>query len=442
MVASMTQTATQQPTRSANERLRILVVHQHYWPEIAATAQILTDLCEDLVELGHHVTVVCGQPSYRQVDKTKLPARELHRGVHIHRVWSYVPSERTIPKRLLHYGSYFASSLGTLLTSERPDVCFVMSTPPLLLGVSGALTRLLRGVPFVYSVQDLYPDIAVHLGVLRAGSLQERLIEQVARRCYKAASALVTLSPGMAGRLAAKGIAADRIHVIPNWADTSSIQPVARDNPFARAHGLAEGFVVQYSGNLGLSQGLESILEAASLLRSFPITFALVGDGNARPMLEAQARERALDNVRFLPPQPRERLSELLGSCDVGLVSMKANVAHDLVPSKLYGIMAAARPVLASVDPGSEAARVVEHCGCGWVVPPEDPEALARGIRRSFEASGEERTKLGQRGRAACEQQYSRSVLTRRYASVLQAVARPIDLTAQRGAPAVTQELG
>jgi colanic acid biosynthesis glycosyl transferase WcaI len=404
--------------------MRVVVIHQHYWPEIAATAQILSDLCEDLAAMGHQVTVLCGQPSYRPLEGlTRLPEREEHRGVRIRRVWSYTPSERSIPKRLVHYGSYFASSLAELLVEERPDVCFVMSTPPLLLGVSGTLNRLLRGVPFVYSVQDLYPDIAVHLGVIREGGVPARVIERVAAACYGAASALVTLSPGMARRLAAKGVPPERIHVVPNWADTSSVKAAERDNAFAREHGLADGFVVQYSGNLGLSQGLESIVGAAELLRDLPITFALVGDGNARAGLERQAAAKQLRNLRFLPPQPRERLSELLSACDIGLVPMKRGVGDDLVPSKLYGIMAAARPVLAGVEPTSEVARVLHEHGCGWVVAPESADALAAGIRTAFEASPAERKERGECGRRVCEEQFSRRALTRRYERVLLAAA-------------------
>jgi len=413
--------------------MRVLVLHQHYWPEIAATAQILSDLCEDLADAGHRVTVVCGHPSYRMLaDSPRSPAREQRRAVEIQRVWSYAPPERTIPKRLAHYGTYFMSSLWAQLTAARPDVCLVMSTPPLLLGISGTLGRALRGVPFVYSVQDLYPDIAVHLGVLRKGGAITRMSEVVARTCYRAAHAVVTLSHGMAQNLAKKGVRHDRIHVIPNWSDTGSVVPAPRDNAFAREHGLAERFVVQYSGNLGLSQGLECVIEAAERLRTLPVTFAVVGDGNARAGLQRVASERGLDNVLFLPPQPRERLAELLAACDVGLVTMKRVVGDDLVPSKLYGIMAAQRPVLAAVGASSEVARVVREHDCGWIVPPESPDELARAIRAIFETPPAERLRRALQGRLACEQQYSRMALTRRYEQVLRASCQSLGAQARR----------
>jgi colanic acid biosynthesis glycosyl transferase WcaI len=369
------------------------------------------------------VRVVCGQPSYRALKLKGLPRSEKHKGVSIERVWSYIPSRRTIPQRLVHYGSYFTTSLLRSLASYKPDVCLVMSTPPLLLGVSGVLLRALKGVPFIYSVQDLYPDIAIHLGVLKPNAPTTHAIEHLNRVCYRAAAALVALSPAMGDRLEAKGVAGERIHVIPNWADTGSVVPCARDNAFARQHGLCDDFVLQYAGNIGLSQGLESIVDAAVELRDLPIKFAMVGDGNARTSLESAVRTRGLNNVLFLPPQPRERLAHVLGACDVGLVSMRRGVAGDLVPSKLYGIMAASRPVLAAVEPGSEVARVVQERQCGWVVGPEHGGQLASGIRAAYEAERGELRRRGANGRRACVQLYSRAAVTRRYHELIEQVA-------------------
>jgi len=405
-----------------NTALRVLVLHQHYWPEIAATAQILTDLCEDLAAAGHHVTVVCGHPSYRSANQAPVAAHETRNGVDIVRVWSYLPKERTIPQRVMHYGSYFSTSLWSALTATKPDVCIVMSTPPLLLGVSGALLKMLRNVPFVYSVQDLYPDIAVHLGVVRENGAVARISNVVANQCYGRAAQLIALSEGMQQRLVAKGIDPTRISVIPNWADTASLLPQARDNAFARAHGLNGTFVVQYAGNLGLSQGLEHVIEAAEQLKDQDITFALIGDGNARPMLELAAKTKRLDRVKFIRPQPRAELGHVLSACDVGLVTMRVGVGNDLVPSKLYGIMAASRPVLAAVESDTEVARVVNKYRCGWVVRAESADALAEGILAARACA--ERTEMGGRGRVACRSEYSRETCTKRYGQALLDVAR------------------
>jgi colanic acid biosynthesis glycosyl transferase WcaI len=398
--------------------VKVALLHQHYWPEIAATAQLVTDLCEDLCADGHSVSVYCGQPSYRETVRRTLPRQERHRGVEIHRVWSYRPEHRTIAGRLAQYSSYFAASLGAIAAHhDPPDVVLVVSTPPLLLGVSGALLRAVRGVPFVYSVQDLYPDVAMDLGVLRPGLLANS-IDQVALGLYRAATRLVAVSESMAVRLVKKGVPPDRIDVIHNWADTDAVTPLPRDNPFARAHGLADGFVVQYAGNVGRSQGLEQLPAAAAALRELPITFVVVGDGDARAALEREVARTHLTNVRFLPPQPRESLAELLASSDVGFVPMRRGIGGDLMPSKLYGIMAAARPVLAAVEDESEVATVVRQSECGFVVPAEDPAALAEVVRQAWTARAE-LPAIGARGREACARLFGRRAATRRYADVL-----------------------
>lgn len=402
------------------KNVRILVLHQHYWPEIAPTGQFLQDVCEDLARAGDSVTVVCGQPSYRFIDgiPKSMPTSEVHRGVAIERVPSYIPEKRSIPRRLLHYGSYFSTSLLKCLIVQKPDVALIMSSPPLLLGLSGALLTALRNIPFVYSVQDIYPDVAVTLGVIKQGPLLSAT-DSISARLYRSAAYSVTLSDGMAEQLAGKGVARSRIEVIPNWADTEALRPLARDNDFARQHRLSDGFVVQYSGNVGLSQGLDHLIDAAHLLRDLPITVVVAGEGNALPELRRKAEELNCRNVRFLPPQPRSVLPSLLASCDVGLVCMKRGVGTSLVPSKLYGLMAAARPVLASVEESTEVARVLRKFSCGQVVTPENPYSLAEGIRSLFLQSKTSLRAMGTAGRAACESFYSRSVSTSQYRDIL-----------------------
>ncbi|MCC7537259.1 MAG: glycosyltransferase family 4 protein [Deltaproteobacteria bacterium] len=403
--------------------MRVLVLHQHYWPEIAATAQVLTDLCEDLVAGGHEVTVVTGQPSYRE--RATLASDEVHEGVHVRRVTTYAPTERTIARRLLHYGVYFGASLTeAVATRPSPDVALIMTTPPLLLGVSATLLRALRGVPFVYSVQDLYPDVAIDLGVLRRGPLATT-IDVVATQLYRRAAALVTLSPGMRDKLVAKGVPRERVAVVPNWADVGALaaSAAAGATEYRDALGLGGRPVALYSGNVGLSQGLEHLVDAArhTKERAPELVWLVAGDGNARASIERRARDAGLDNVRFLPPQPRARLGALLGTGDVGLVTMRRGVADDMVPSKLYGILAAGRPVVASVESASEVARVVREERVGAVVPPEDPVALAEAVSRLVQdrAALDE---LGARARALAESTYDRRVCTTRYREILEAV--------------------
>jgi colanic acid biosynthesis glycosyl transferase WcaI len=402
--------------------MRVLVLHQHYWPENAAAGQILADVCEDVAAHGHEVEIICGQPSYRQGDGVAaLPEHELHAGVEIRRVRLYVAKKRSIPGRLLQYFSYFGASLAASLQAKRPDVVLVLSSPPLLLGFSGALLEKLRGVPFVYSVQDLYPNVARSLGVLSDG-VGYRVIDEVASRLYRRSAQIITLSPMMRDGLISKGVSPAAIQVIPNWADTDRVKPLARDNEYARRNGLCDHFVVQYSGNVGLSQGLEAVIDAFAQLPDLPITLAIVGDGNARERLKLQVAQGGLRNVRFLPAVPRAQLAQVLASCDLGLVPMRRGVESDLVPSKLYGIMAAGRPVLATVEAGSEVARTVVEGRCGRVIAPEDSAQLAA-VLRELVQEPENLATWGKNGRTLAEQRYSRKVCTPAYANALERAA-------------------
>ncbi|MCB9708686.1 MAG: glycosyltransferase family 4 protein [Myxococcales bacterium] len=399
--------------------MHVLVLHQHYVPETAATAQLLGDLCEDLAANGLEVTVITAQPSYRNpIQVERLPAREVRAGVRIHRVRTYIPQRRTIPRRLFHYGSYFASGLIESLRGDMPDVALILSTPPLLLGLTASVLKALKGVPFVYSVQDLYPDIAQHLGILRS-TLFYRFIDHVASKLYRNANQIVTLSNTMRQSLLDKGVEAERCTVIPNWADTDAIRPLPRNNGFAKTLGLDNRFVVMYAGNVGLTQGLDVLVEAAHIVRDLPITFAIIGDGNGLQSLKHAVNDRGLCSFVFFPPQPRTRLGELLASSDAGFVSMQKGIAHDLVPSKLYGIMAASRPVIASVEADSEVARVIRKHGCGLVAPAQNPHRLAEALKTAYGDSGL-LMRQGCEGRRAAEFYYSRQVCTARYASILE----------------------
>jgi colanic acid biosynthesis glycosyl transferase WcaI len=400
--------------------VRILVLHQHYWPEIAATAQLLTDLAEDLVAAGHDVRVVCGQPSYRTLpgEPASLPTHERHRGVEIVRVPTYRPGRRSHVRRVAHYASYFAASLPAAL---RPwaDVVLALTPPPLLLGLSGALAARLSGVPFVYLVEDLYPELAVELGALREGAF-ERGLASLARALYASASRVVAISSEMAERLAAGGVARERLVVIHNWADTSEIVPRTRRTALSAALGLDERFVVLYAGNVSSTLGLGALPEAAASLVETPATFVVAGDGDARPRLEREVRARGLGNVVFVPPRPRAELGELLATADVGLVTTRARERGLRFPSKLFGVMAASRPVLAAAEAGSELASIVDDAGCGQTVAPQRADALADGVRRLLEAGAETRAAMGRRGRAACERNFSRRVATARYRALLE----------------------
>jgi colanic acid biosynthesis glycosyl transferase WcaI len=213
--------------------------------------------------------------------------------------------------------------------------------------------------------------------------------------------------------------------LVYDWVDTDLIQPLPRDNGFAREHNLADGFVVLYAGNIGLSQGLEHVLAAAELLADHPdFHFVLVGDGAGREQLAAQAEQRRLVNVQFLPFQPRARLPEVLATADVSLVTLRHGVGSGSLPSKTFSILASGRPVLASVDEGSETWNLVERAEAGLCVPPESPAQLAKAILR-LSQDDDLRERLGQNGRAWAERYHSPQSAAEQFEKLLVEVGKP-----------------
>jgi colanic acid biosynthesis glycosyl transferase WcaI len=400
--------------------MRILVVNQYFHPDLASTGQLLTELCEDLTE-HHEVTVVVGRPSYDPIERggaRGLVHEEAHGKVRVLRTWSTSFPRRNMIGRVSNYGTYLGSSMAGALKAARPDVILTMTDPPIVAAAAMAASRL-RRVPFVYVCQDIFPEVGVVLGRLRNPALV-RSLGALNRSLRRLAAGVVAIGGDMEQRLLALGSPPERTTVIPNWADGGLVRPLDGPSPLRKDQGWEDRFVVMHSGNVGLSQSLETLVDAAALLRDQEdIVIAIVGDGAAKAGLERRARERKLSNVAFLPYQPKASLSQSLGAADIHYVGLKRGLAGFIVPSKVYGIMAAGKPYVAAVEPGSEPALVAEEHGCGFVVEPDDPEALARAIVEAREAPLEE---MGRRGREAFKHLYDRPIATGAYRRLLEKV--------------------
>lgn len=409
--------------------MRILFLTTYFHPESAANAVLMTLLAEELTRQGHEVTVITGMPHYdanriRDEYRGKLWVREQHGSIPVYRVYLYVPGKKSsVPGRLLNYASFnLLSSLAGLL-ARRADVLFVPS-PPLTNGVCAYLLSRLRRIPFVYNVQDMYPDVAVRLGILTNPRLI-RVFEQMERFVYRKAAAVSVISEGFRRNLLAKGVPDAKISVIPNFVDVERVRPLPRDNDFSREHGLGDRFVVLFAGNVGLSQGLETVLDAAALLSDAPrVLFLIIGNGTSKPGLVLKAQEMGLDNVLFLPFQPFERMPEQYAAADACLVPLRKGLTEDSVPSKLWTIMAASRPVLAGVDSGSDTHDVIQAAGSGLCVPPEDPGALAEAVRLLM-ADPKRAREMGQRGRIYVEANYSHTHVAQLYEALFSCVTSP-----------------
>jgi colanic acid biosynthesis glycosyl transferase WcaI len=310
-------------------------------------------------------------------------------------------------------------------TPTRPDAVLAMS-PPLPIGLAGLAVARLRRAPFVFNIQDVFPDVAVELGLLT----NERVIaaaRAVERYTYRHADAVTVLSEDLRDNVVAKigtqrGRRRTRVEVIPNFVDVEAIRPRDRENAYRREHDLAGRTVVMYAGNVGFSQSVGLLVEAARRLEAErpDVVFVVNGGGAARPSLEADAA--GLRNIRFVDYQPIERLPEVLAAADVHIVPLKRGLAHASVPSKLYSILAAGRPVLASIDPGTEVSRTLDQAKAGVSVPPEDPDAFLGALRDLLDDAAR-RQELGRNARAFVESWASPAAVAEAYAALFASLA-------------------
>lgn len=383
-----------------------------------ATGQFLTELCEDLSS-EHEVTFIAG-PSYHVKQRPRRPwTHEKFGPVSVIRTWGTRLPKRRLPLRLLNLGTYYALAAIAAFRREPPDVVVAETDPPLL-GALGAMLKRRWGCRFVYNVRDLYPDIARANGGVRSRALLQ-ILERGNRIAYRWADRIVVLGEDMSRRIAAKGVPPERIEVVPDWVDCGRIRPL-ESNPLRREFG--DKFVVMYSGNIGLSQRLETVLDAAGKLRDDPrVLFAMVGEGARKRWLMEQARRLELPNLLFLPYRPKEQLAESLGAADLHLVPLSAGTAGCLVPSKIYGILAAARPFVAIMEEDAEIARLALTQRIGFVSKPGDGAGLARAVLGAI-AAPVELKRMGDRARRLARERYDRPVATRRFARMLEDVAR------------------
>jgi glycosyltransferase involved in cell wall biosynthesis len=363
----------------AGRPVRVLFINRSYWPDMEATGQFLTELCEDLAaEFDLHV--LCGRPqrSLETAEAAAYGACTRH-GVTIQRLRHTQFDKASFWGRLVNMVTFLISAAWQSMRVPRPDITVVETDPPLLC-LLGRLLEVVRGTRLVCYLQDIYPDVAVALGKLRRGWV-ERVLRRMFLAVYRRSSAVIVLSRDMRDMLLSNGVPGDTVHTIPNWADTDKIYPVKSENSFRRSQGLDDKFVVMYSGNMGMSQRLEQLLEAADLLRDRQdIVFAMVGNGVDRRNLERDVAAKRLSNVRFYDYQPKSALADSLSAADVHLVILRPEIKQLLMPSKLYGVMASGTPSIVLADANCELAEVVRQQDAGVVVPSESTGALVAAI--------------------------------------------------------------
>jgi len=398
-------------------RPRVLVLNQYYRPGFEATAQLLGDLCSALSQ-RFDVTVVTGALAIPPAPAGRTESD----GVEIVRVPSTTYDRASLWRRALNYVTYLVFSLRAALRTERPDVVLCMTDPPVIGNVALAVARRFHA-PLVVISQDVFPEIAVQLQRLE-NPLVIGLLRALIRFYLRRADRVVAIGETMRERLVGKGAQRERIAVIPNWVDTTKIAPAPRDNEWALDHGFVDRFVVMHSGNIGHAQNLDALVRSTTFLRDLEdLTVAVVGGGARHAALAELVETLEAQTVRFLPYQPRETLSLSLSAADLHVVGLARGLAGYVVPSRLYGILAVARPVLVAAEGESETAQLVDRIGCGIVVPPGRPELVAAAIRRAH--GGEyDLQAMGRRGREYVVAEADRNVAMRRYGQLLSELVR------------------
>lgn len=382
--------------------MRILIVTPYYPPDGGPGSPLFGMLSEALVRRGHQVTILASVPHYPTghvlPEYRGMQVRKaIENGVNVIRVPVPSMDRSNLAQRFIQFGVYQVSATLAGLNQEYDIALF--SNPFLMVGLQFAVLAVLRNKPAVYSIHDVYPDVGVRLGVFRNKPVVA-LVTALEKFCLDRAKYVRILSESFAPKMRTLGVPERKLVLIYDWVDTDLIKPLPRENDFAREHGLLDKFVVLYAGNIGLSQGLEHVLMAAERLKSEEdIRFVFVGDGTGRERLVAKAEARGLSNVLFLPFQPRERLPEVLATADVSLVTLRKGVGFESLPSKSFSILASGRPLIASVDEGSDLISLIRRSEAGVCLPPEDSGSLAQAILAQKKDS-ELRFIMGQKGRA------------------------------------------
>jgi colanic acid biosynthesis glycosyl transferase WcaI len=353
---------------------RVIFVNRFYWPEEPATAQLLTDLAEELAKRGNEIVVVTRHPG-----RPAVPQREIRNGVHVVRIRSTNWHRAGLAGKTADYATFFVGAIFRLLTITRRGDALIALTDPPLLGTGAWLVARCRGARLFHWVQDVFPELAIEL----AGQRWLGMMRPLRDRAWRAAEQCVVLGQDMAAVLTLSRVPADRVSILANWAPAGLAPPPPGAHDALRVEwGLSGKFVVAYSGNLGRVHDLEPVLAVAEVLRDEPaIAFVFIGGGAQAAALTAEAQRRGLGNISFRPPQARTRLGETLALGDVHLVTLRPGCERYVFPSKLYGIAAVGRPVVFIGPRECELARVVEGRGFGHAFASAETAAIAAALR-------------------------------------------------------------
>jgi colanic acid biosynthesis glycosyl transferase WcaI len=409
----------------------ILLLTLIFRPDNVSTAHLMSDLAADLQGRGHKVTVLTSTPHYnRDPEAERLqPMRDFwlglvkvsdYEGIRVLHVWMPRKGKQKLYRMLTWVSFHIISTLVGIVSVPRPQIILCPS-PPLTIGLSAWFLARFHRARFIYNVQEIYPDVAINLEAVRNQWVINRLywLEQFV---YGKAARMSVISLRMKNKLMQKGVPEGKLALIPNFVDVKDFSPLARDNEFSRKHGFSDKFLVSYAGNMGRPQHLETlVLAAAELRKQTAIHFLFMGEGTETEALRQLAASLRLENVTFLGQQPYSLMPLAYAAIDASYVPQAIGTSADGVPSKVYRIMASARPVIACTDPDSDLANLISDAKCGYVITSHDPVKLGQAIACAA-ADADAWRLLGANGREHVMEHYERSRVVDRYDSLISEV--------------------
>lgn len=399
---------------------KIWIISEPYYPEETATGYIMTKIAEGLTR-HYSVSVLCSQPTYRQRGHHS-PRFEVRNKVAIYRCPGSTLDKDRLVFRLINIVTMSLSIFfAALFKIKRNELVIVVTVPPTMIFVIWLVCWLHRA-KCILLVHDVYPEALIVTGLTKSGSVLSRTLEWFTRNVYRHMSAIVTIGRDMQRLISDKTSSCQtRVALITNWADIEQVRPFSRDkNALLTRLGLIDNFVIQYSGNMGLTHGIESLFQAAKDLAKESIYhFLFIGSGAKKEWLTSQVQRNGLTNVTMLPMQQRDdKLTDVLNACDVAIISFIPGMAGVSVPSRLYNFMAAGKPIIAIADEDSELALVVKEEEIGWVLPPGDVEKILTTVRAA-KSDPSLLAEMGKRARHAAEQKYSLDNIINDYISLM-----------------------
>jgi glycosyltransferase involved in cell wall biosynthesis len=405
--------------------VRILLLTQVYPPEPELRNRILA---QALAERGHQVTVIAGFPNYPYGHlypgyQMRPWKREVSKGITVFRLPLFPDHSRSGTRRALCYLSFglSAATLGPVLSGPL-DVAFI-TQGAINIGVTAWAFKLLRRVPFVFEIQDLWPESLAATG-MGANALLLGAVERMAGFAYRQAAAISVISPGFKRRLVSKGVPDQKIFVHYNWIDQGTFKPLQPDPSLAAQLGTAGKFTILYAGNMGPAQDLQNAVEAAARVQDLKdVEFLFIGDGVELPTLQRLAQDKKLTNVRFLPRRPMAEMPAINALADALLVHLSKDPLFAItIPGKTQASLASGRPILGSLE--GDAAELVANAGAGIIAPPGDPDSLARAVRELYAMPKDRREAMGASGRAYFERHLSADVLVGQLENLIVHVAQ------------------